>query len=54
MGGQQFGTDTILIDIRKLCQVLHLARKRGIVEVEAGIEWPELIDRQLPRTLATA
>ena len=44
MGGQQFGTDTLLIDIRKLSRALHLDRSRGIVEVEAGIEWPELID----------
>src|SRR5258707_1300044 len=43
MGGQQFGTDTLLIDIRKLSRVLSLDRKRGIIEVEAGIEWPELI-----------
>jgi FAD/FMN-containing dehydrogenase len=47
MGGQQFGTDTVLIDIRKLCRVLHLDRNRGIVEVEAGVEWPELIDGYL-------
>src|SRR5467141_1502615 len=47
MGGQQFGTDTLLIDIRKLSRVLNLDRKRGIIEVEAGIEWPELIDSYL-------
>src|SRR5713101_10100445 len=47
MGGQQFGTDTILIDIRKLSRTLHLDRERGIVEVEAGIEWPELIQSYL-------
>lgn len=47
MGGQQFGTDTLLIDIRKLSRVLTLDRKRGIIEVEAGIEWPELIDGYL-------
>src|SRR5712671_6016224 len=47
MGGQQFGTDTLLIDIRKLSRVLNLDRKRGIIEVEAGIEWPELIDGYL-------
>jgi FAD/FMN-containing dehydrogenase len=47
MGGQQFGTDTLLIDIRKLSRVLNLDRKRGILEVEAGIEWPELIDGYL-------
>src|SRR6266403_887019 len=47
MGGQQFGTDTLLIDVRKLSRVLNLDRKNGIVEVEAGIEWPELIDGYL-------
>src|SRR3984885_7790342 len=43
MGGQQFGTDTQLIDIRSLSRVLSLDNKTGILEVEAGIEWPELI-----------
>ena len=47
MGGQQFGTDAILIDVRKLDRVLNLDRKTGIIEVEAGIEWPELIDGYL-------
>ena len=47
MGGQQFGTDTLLIDIRKMGRVLNLDHKRGILEVEAGIEWPELIDGYL-------
>ena len=47
MGGQQFGTDTLLIDIRKVSRVLNLDRQNGIVEVEAGIEWPELIDGYL-------
>jgi FAD/FMN-containing dehydrogenase len=47
MGGQQFGTDTVLIDIRKLSRVLNLDRKHGIIEVEAGIEWPELIEGYL-------
>src|SRR5260370_7792042 len=47
MGGQQFGTDTLLLDIRKLSRVLQLDRKNGILEVEAGIEWRELIDGYL-------
>jgi FAD/FMN-containing dehydrogenase len=47
MGGQQFGTDTMLIDIRKLSGVLNLDRQHGILEVEAGTEWPELIDGYL-------
>src|SRR5712664_2900112 len=47
MGGQQFGTDTLLLDIRKLGRVLRLDRANGILEVGAGIEWPELIDGYL-------
>jgi FAD/FMN-containing dehydrogenase len=47
MGGQQFGADTLLIDIRKMRRILTLDRKRGILELEAGIEWPELIDGYL-------
>lgn len=43
MGGQQFGTDTLLIDSRQLSRILHLDRDRGILEVEAGMEWPALI-----------
>ena len=33
-----------LIDIRKLNSVLNLDRKTGILEVESGIEWPQLIE----------
>ena len=47
MGGQQFCTDALLIDMRKRSRLLNLDRKRGIMEVEAGIEWPELIDGYL-------
>ena len=47
MGGQQFGTGTLLIDIRKMNRVLHLDRERGILEIESGIEWPDLIDGYL-------
>jgi FAD/FMN-containing dehydrogenase len=44
MGGQQFGHDTILMDMKRLNRVLHFDRKSGQIEVEAGIEWPELIE----------
>ena len=47
MGGQQFGADTQLIDIRSLKRVLRLDRENGILEVEAGIEWPDLINGYL-------
>lgn len=44
MGGQQFGEGTVLIDIRSLNHVVNFDRERGQIEVEGGIEWPELID----------
>jgi FAD/FMN-containing dehydrogenase len=43
MGGQQFGTGTTLIDMRGMNRVLSLDEERGVVEVEAGILWPELL-----------
>ena len=44
MGAQQFGTGTILVDMRGMNRVLNLDAERGVVEVEAGIEWPQLLD----------
>lgn len=43
MGGQQFGQDTILIDTRQLNRVIHFDKGRGLIQIEAGIEWPDLI-----------
>lgn len=42
MGGQQFRTDALHIDITTLKRPLGLDEQNGIVEAEAGIEWPEL------------
>jgi len=42
MGGQQFGEDTTLIDMTGLARVVEFDRLNGEIEVEAGIEWPEL------------
>ncbi len=44
MGGQQFAHDAVLLDMRRLNRILRLDSERGIVEAEAGIQWPELID----------
>jgi len=44
MGGQQFTTGGTVLDTRSMSRVLHLDRQRGLVEVEAGIQWPELVD----------
>src|SRR5712692_3904747 len=44
MGGQQFGTDTVMVDTVKMDRVLGFDAGKGLVELEAGIEWPALID----------
>ena len=44
MGGQQFCRGGLLIDTRRLRRVIDLDVERGLVDVEAGIQWPELID----------
>lgn len=44
MGGQQFCSGGVVIDTRKLNRVLDLDTERGLLEVEAGIQWPELIE----------
>src|SRR2546426_7159025 len=47
MGGQQFVSDGICVDTRKFTRVLALDRERGLIEAEAGIQWPELIHTYL-------
>ena len=42
MGGQQFGENAVLIDTLSMNRVLGLDAENGIVEVEAGICWPQL------------
>ena len=43
MGGQQFGTDTILVDTSTMNRVLHFDCRTGLIDVQAGIRWPELL-----------
>ncbi len=43
MGGQQFLTDGILVDTGRLNRILSLDADRGLVKVEAGILWDELV-----------
>ncbi len=47
MGGQQFGAGSVLLDTRPLKRVLDFDAARGHLQVEAGIQWPELIDTLL-------
>lgn len=43
MGGQQFRNDGCVIDLRGLNRVLAFDRERGLITVEAGATWPELM-----------
>jgi FAD/FMN-containing dehydrogenase len=45
MGGQQFCSGGLLMDTRRLDRVIDLDARRGVVEIEAGIQWPALIQR---------
>ena len=42
MGGQQFAAEATLIDMNGLTRVIEFDRNVGEIEVEAGIQWPEL------------
>lgn len=43
MGGQQFAEGGLLLDLRDFNHVLDFDPERGLIEVEAGIDWPTLI-----------
>lgn len=43
MGGQQFGSGTINLNMSSFNKVISLDSEKGIVEVESGIQWPELV-----------
>jgi FAD/FMN-containing dehydrogenase len=44
MGGQQFLTDGWVVDMAAMDRVLAFDARAGLVECEAGIQWPELMD----------
>jgi FAD/FMN-containing dehydrogenase len=49
MGGQQFGTDMILVDMKGLNQIVSFDSEHGLVEVQAGAFWPEFTAAYLRR-----
>jgi len=42
-GGQQFAAHSTLLDMRNMNRILDVDSKTGIMSVEPGIEWPDLI-----------
>ena len=49
MGGQQFAVDTTLLDMRRFNAVRRFDARRGLVDVDAGIMWPALVEDLLRR-----
>jgi FAD/FMN-containing dehydrogenase len=43
MGGQQFAQGGVLLDTQSYRGVRHFDAERGLIEVESGMQWPELI-----------
>lgn len=43
MGGQQFADNAVLIDMREMKKLLAFDPVSGVIEIEAGIQWPDLI-----------
>ena len=43
MGGQQFLTDGWVVDMAAMNRVLAFDAQAGLVECEAGIQWPEFM-----------
>src|SRR5262245_31168182 len=44
MGAQQFATDGLLVDTRRLNRVLDFDPDAGTVRVQGGIQWPQLVE----------
>ena len=43
MGGQQFLSEGALLDMRGMAGVRNFDAERGLLEVEAGITWPDVM-----------
>jgi len=44
MGGQQFCTGGLVLDMRGLDDIVSFDPAQGTIEVQAGIQWPQLIE----------
>jgi FAD/FMN-containing dehydrogenase len=44
MGGQPFAAEGVMIDARKMNRALNFDAERGLLEIEAGAQWPQIYD----------
>ncbi len=49
MGGQQFGADTVLIDMDRMRGIYQFDAEKGEVEIGGGTQWPALISDLIER-----
>jgi len=54
MGGQQFCAGGLLIDTGSLDRIVALDAERGTITVEAGVQWPALLEYLAPTPWAIA
>jgi FAD/FMN-containing dehydrogenase len=47
MGGQQFASNGVLLDMSGTDRVLNFDSQSGLIEVEAGIQWPKMMREYL-------
>lgn len=44
MGGQQFGSQMLLLDMKRMNAMTRFDRERGLLTVQGGAEWPEIME----------
>ena len=49
MGGQQFASGDMVLDTTRMARILELDSDRGLVTVQAGAQWPGLIEQLADR-----
>jgi FAD/FMN-containing dehydrogenase len=54
MGGQQFGTDTVLVDMTGMNSLTAYDPDRHLIEVSGGAFWPAIMDEYLRRQAGKA
>lgn len=54
MGGQQFGAGTVLLDLSQAKCIGAVDPEQGVVEVGAGVTWPELVEELLTQQAGAA
>src|SRR3982750_5058103 len=54
MGGQQFLSKGLCIDTRLMSRIRRFDQEHGLIEADAGIQWPQLIKTYLEQQQQSA